>query len=594
MKKFAVGFLAFAVWIITNLSCGWLVGGYNWDVTFLRSYTLDEASTETAKRIDKPLSFKLFVSDKLASYSVDSYNYAAYITEILSRYQKLNPQNIRLEIIRTKAWSPEAKQAENAGIKAVQYDGIPVYFGLQAGDGNRFEHIAELIPERRPYLENDINRILRRFITKEQDTVGIVSSEIPLFAEGNKNKLWSLIDELAADYKLINVSEKAPYIPQEIKVLLVLNPNKLPPLFVYALDQYLMRGGNLVVFVDPYSEIDHFYRGYPPQSHSNITWLLKEWGIVYDNNKIVGSSGGALKIAGGLHYPLWFFASGQGYGRLHFRTPGSLAVDAKDGLNYNILVSSPADAGIIDTSLLRYASKKDAVEHFKGLNQSYNLAVKVSGDFVSGYTQGWFDGTEYEKDIPPFVFVSQPGASLTVVADSDFVSDDAWAVSGDVENPFFGTEPYADNAEFILRLIDNLITEGKGDAFPVAYPKHDDDSTIVQHIAEPLITASEYQRNELMAQHNELNRQIAEIKDLMFGADSGSSLQYRRRIKELEKKGKTCTEQLDYLKHMLNSQTENAINRLLWLNLIAYPLTLILVIFVICSLLRHVYLRRSK
>lgn len=594
MKKIAVGVLAFAVWIVINLSIGWIFGGYNWDITSSRNYTLDKASEETVLRLDKPVSFRLFVSDKLDSYNVESYNYAAYVTAILSQYQKINPQKIHFEIIRVKDWAPEAKQAEKAGIKAVPYENTHIYFGLQiSSDGHQYR-IAELIPGRRPYFENDINRILRRFITEEKYTVGIVSPEIPLLTKSNRQKLWSLFDELAMDYKFVHVSEDAPYIPQEIKVLLVLAPNQLPPLFVYALDQYLMRGGKLVVFVDPYSEVSHFYRGYPPLGNSNIRKFLEEWGIIYDYNRIVGSFSGALKVSGGIHYPLWFFTSGQGYKRLHFRTAGSLAIEAKDGLKYEVLLSSPEDAGTINAGLLRYASKKEAAKQFKGQNQSYNLAVKVSGEFISGYTHGYFDGTEYEKDIPPFFFVSQPDASLTVIADSDFVSDDSWAVSGDESNPVYGAEPYADNAEFILKLIDSLITEGEDNAIPVAYPKYSDEATIAQYIAEPLIAASEQQREELTVKHNKLRRQIAEIKDLMFGADAGSSLQYRRQIDELEQQDKESLSDLDYLERLLNYQTEIVINRLLWLNIIVYPLSLLMLISGFCFLLRRVNLRRNK
>lgn len=592
MKKMAVGVLAFVVWVAATLCCSRLFGGYGWDATFAHRYTLDKASVETVVRIKKPLVLRLFVSGNLSLYNAESQDYVAYVTAVLAQYQKLNPQKIRLEIVRVKPLSPEAEQAVKAGLKVLRYGDARGFFGLQVSGNGHQEHIAELIPERRPYLENDINRILRRFLADEKKTVGIVSAEIPLYSTGEKYKPLSLVDELAVDYKLVNVSEKAPYIPQDIKVLLILNPNKLPPLFVYALDQYLMRGGKLVVFVDPYSEISHFYHGYPPQSYSNINRLLEEWGIVYDSGRIVGSFGSALNVGDGLHYPLWFFTAGQGYERLHFRTPGSLTINAKDGLDYTVLAASPADAGTIDAALLRYASKKTAVESFKGKNQTYNLAVTVKGEFVSAYTQGWFDGTEYEEDIPPFVFVSQSGASLTVVADSDFFSDDSWSVSEDENNPFYGTKPYADNAEFILGLVDELVY-GES-ALPVAGPKHQDASTIAQRIAEPIIISSERERNELTAEHNQLRRQIAEIKDLMFGADAGSGLQYRRQIEELKKQDKYITERLDYLNQKLNSQTEAAVDRQLLLNIAVYPSVLLLLIAGICFFLRGANLRRCK
>ena len=181
MKKVAVGILAFVVWGALVLCCSLLWGGSGADMTLSRRYTPDKASVETVKRIDNPLFFRLFVSDKLASYDPESYNYAAYVTAMLSSYQKLNPDKIRLEVVRVKAWSSEAKKADKAGVYAVPYSDGYVYFGLQIGDGRQSYSIPRLIPGRRPYFENDINRSLLRYIEKEKTTVGIVSPEIPLF-----------------------------------------------------------------------------------------------------------------------------------------------------------------------------------------------------------------------------------------------------------------------------------------------------------------------------------------------------------------------------------------------------------------------------
>lgn len=594
MKKIAVGFLAFVVWMGTVLCCSRLFGGVGADMTSSRRYTPDEAAAATVMQIEKPLFFRLFVSDKLASYSTESYNYAAYVTAMLSSYQKLNPEKIRLEIIRVKALSAEARRAEEAGIEAVPYKGGVVYFGLQISDGSQNYQIAGLIPGRRPYFESDVNWILRRFIEKERTTVGIVSPEIPLSADTGKSKIWSLAEELAADYRLVGVSEKTPYIPGEIKVLLVLNPNRLPPLFVYALDQYLMRGGKLAVFVDPYSEAAHFYHGYPPQGKSDITPLLAEWGIAYDEKTVVGSLGSALKVAGGFYYPLWFFADGREKERLHFRTPGCLEINAKDRLTYEVLAASPQDAGTVEASALRYASKKDAAERFRGKGKSCNLAVEVRGDFVSHYSGGYFDGSEHEKDIPPFVFVSQPGASLTVIADSDFFSDDAWALSGDEKNPFHGAEPYADNAEFILNLVGRLAAGDSVPPFAAVSPKHVDTATIAERIAAPFAAAAEKEYNELNERQKELRRQIAENKDLLFGADAGSGLQYRSRIAELEKQMRENAGRLERLNLTLNYRTQAAVDRQLWLNVVIYPAALLLLIAGMCFWRRRINLKKSK
>ena len=47
------------------------------------------------------------------------------------------------------------------------------------------------------------------------------------------------------------VARDAKAIDADISVLLVVHPKELPPATLYALDQFVMRGGKLVAFVDP-------------------------------------------------------------------------------------------------------------------------------------------------------------------------------------------------------------------------------------------------------------------------------------------------------------------------------------------------------
>ena len=505
MKKTAIAFLAFIVWCVANLSCGLFWGGTQFDVTASRRYTLDKASQDIVKNISEPVTLRLYISNNLETYSRASYVYAKYVTNMLKQYQKISPQQIRLEIIRVKPYSPEAKIADDAGIKPIAVNDEYAYFGLQAVSGNKQRVMNELKPGREVYFENDINRILIDLQRTEKPIVGIVSTEIPLFDNVERKKTWSAINELRADYQLANVTDNVAYVPTDIKVLIVLNPNDLSSSFAYALDQYLMYGGKMIVFVDPYSEVAHFYKGFPPKGKTNMQKLLREWGIEYNYDEVVGSFAKGLNIEGAGRYPLWFFVSGNGYEQLHFRTPGALEIVPHDGVTYDVLASSPEDGGKISADFLRYTSKKNIAEHFKSEEKPYNLIVQAKGKFSSAYLHGYYDNTEYAEEMPPFMFEAQEGATLVVVADSDFISDDAWVMSSDEENPIYGAEPYADNAEFLLSLINELLDGAK---VSTAKLKHKDKKTIADSIAQPLSVLFEEQQSRLKTQYNLLQEQL--------------------------------------------------------------------------------------
>ncbi|MBQ8785209.1 MAG: GldG family protein [Alphaproteobacteria bacterium] len=593
MKKIVVGLVAFVVWVITNLSIEWIFGAFNFDTTSSKQYTLNNISVEAAKIINKPIKFKLYVSDNLSSYNLDAFNYANYVSAILGQYQKQNPQNISFEIIEIKPYSAEAKIAEIAGIKALPYNDEYVYFGLEINSDNEIRSIPELIIGRRAYFENDINRIIANLISENQTTVGIVSSDIPLFSNGTKQKVWSVTDEMMLDYKFVNISDRVAYIPTEVKLLIVLNPTNYPELFVYAIDQYLMRGGKLIIFVDPYSEISHYYKGFPPTSKTNIDGLIRSWGIDYDNNIAIGNLGQSLKIAGGIDYPLWFFTENNKYKKLHFRSPGHLNIIPREDLRYEVLVSSPKDSGIIDSNKMRYATKKSIAEHFENKKQIYNLAVKIKGTFISNYDKGFFDGTKHEKDIPPYEVLSNDNAEVVIIADSDFMSDDTWALSQDKNNRVYGTEPYADNGEFILSTINNLLKD-ENHHIKNSQPKYIDIMDITTKISKPIIEDSETRKRELTENYNKVQKQLDEAKFSMMTADAGTKIMYRQQIEKLQTEAQQYASELDKINAQIGYQTEKAINKLMLSNLLYYPLIILVVIGLLCYFLRNKNLKRIK
>ena len=575
-KKTAVAVAGFMAWILLNLCVGRIVGGWGVDMTSARKYTLDKRTQALVKAIDKPIRFKLYVGSDLASYSRSEYNYAQYVIGILSQYEKINHKQIQFEVVRVKPYSAEAKIAEEIGIKPISYNDEYMYFGLQVQSTDSQRVVSELVSGRAKYFENDINRILSDLINKNKTVVGIMSPSIPLFESGGKEKIWSIIDEMRFDYQLVHVTQNATYIPTDVKVLLIINPNDLSELQLYAIDQYLMYGGKLVVFADPYSEIAHFYKGYPPRGNTNLKEMLAHWGVEYDYNKVVGSFEKALNVDGETRYPLWFFADGEGYEKLHFRTAGVLNINPQSDVAYEVLVQSAKDAGTIDTEFLRYASKKNVAERFKSENKTYALAVKGQGHFSSYFNHGYYDGTEYADEVAPFLPESIKDATLVVVADSDFVSDDAWALSNDLANPIYGTVPYADNGEFLLSMVGSLAGQ------PAAVKlKYVNEHSIAEKVVEPFVAEASKLQSTLKSEYNLLQEQLHNGKVLAQLEDTGKQLTYRKELNELEQAAKQKNEEISRLRREVGYKSGRAINYLLGLNILVYPTIILLVLVVL-------------
>lgn len=584
-KKTYTYILSFVIWVIFCLSLGRLFGGEAFDLSKEKLFTLNTHSQKTAQSIANPINFRLYISSNLASYSRELYNYASYVTDILGQYQKQNPKNIKFEVVRPKPYSAEAQIAEEIGAAPIAFGDEYAYFALQIFNDDKKTIIPQLIPERRPYFENDINRILSAYINKQKPIVGFLSPEIPVFKSEGKIKSWTVIDQMAQYYKLLDIPTNALYIPANVKALVLLNPQELPPHFLYVLDQYVMGGGKLLIFVDPYSEVNHFYKGYPPRNKTNITDLLKHWGIEYDNSLSVGNYTQSVRLVDGTQYPLWFFTSAEGFEKLHFRTPGSIELTPQENLQYEILLKTPADGGEIKSEKLRYSNKKNAVEQYFSKQKTYNLAVKASGEFVSYYIN---DQIEPEENTPPFIYFSSPKAAVAVVADTDFFADDGWALSSDRKNLIYGTAPYADNAEYILSLIDYLLTEDKN-SFSDYTPKYFDNSNIAAEIAQPQLLKTVEIKNKLENTCKKERDSIRKLKNIILLSEKGKALQYRKQLAEEEKLLQKCTNELEKLNTQNLHITKSKLYLLITLNTFAFPMAIIVIMALI-----YFFARRNK
>ena len=67
---------------------------------------------------------------------------------------------------------------------------------------------------------------------------------------------WVLANELKREFDVKEVPMSAKEIDKDINVLLLIHPRDAQPQTEYALDQFVLRGGKLIAFVDPYAYFD--------------------------------------------------------------------------------------------------------------------------------------------------------------------------------------------------------------------------------------------------------------------------------------------------------------------------------------------------
>lgn len=563
------GALLALLFVTANLLVSRLVGGRQLDATASGRYTLTEESLKTVAALRQPVTIRLYVSEKLQSAWDELGAHAARTTAFLARCVLAAPDKIRLEIRRIKPFSDMEKQAVSEGMLPFPENEEELYFGLKviAADGCS-ALIPALKPERRALLESDLNRILHGLNEERKVKIGVFSPRLPFSPDGKGSAFASLAALLQEYYEVFEIPAGSSLVPQDISVVLALDPGRLPPVFAYALDQYVMRGGKVVFLVDPYSEVRHALQGYPPRPDAEMGEYLKTWGIDYHAEQVAGDVLRGERVKGGdgryRVYPLWFWAKGEDGRPLRFHTPGSLlAAENFADLHFSELAATGGQSGDIAAEKIRYASKTQVILDYNQDNKKRVLALLAEGKFRSHYRGGILDKA---KSAQPYLPFAVRDAAVAVVADSDFAADELWVASRDPENPVYGIVPYAGNAAFLLGLIDRL--SGRAVVPPSVSPE----APGAANIAETLyLKSAEKLREEKEKFDAKEAASSARLRRLKKSLTDSEDVSRRREIERAENENRRDRKALQNLERQIAAAADDRLELFVWLCFVVFP-----------------------
>ena len=563
------GVLLALLFVIANLLVSRLVGGRQLDATASGRYTLTEESLKTVAGLRQPVTIRLYVSEKLQSAWDELGAHAARTTAFLARCVLAAPDKIRLEIRRIKPFSDMEKQAVSEGMLPFPENEEELYFGLKviAADG-RSALIPALKPERSALLESDLNRILHGLNEERKVKIGVFSPRLPFSPDGKGSAFASLAALLQEYYEVFEIPAGSSLVPQDISVVLALDPGRLPPVFAYALDQYVMRGGKVVFLVDPYSEVRHALQGYPPRPDVEMGEYLKTWGIDYHAERVAGDVLRGERVKGGdgryRVYPLWFWAKGEDGRPLRFHTPGSLlAAENCADLHFSELAATGGQSGDIAAEKIRYASKTQVILDYNQDNKKRVLALLAEGKFRSHYRGGILDKAKSAQSYLPFAVRD---AAVAVVADSDFAADELWVASRDPENPVYGIVPYAGNAAFLLGLIDRL--SGRAVVPPSVSPEVPGAANIAETL---YLKSAEKLREEKEKFDAKEAASSARLRRLKKSLTDSEDVSRRREIERAENENRRDRKALQNLERQIAAAADDRLELFVWLCFVVFP-----------------------
>jgi len=464
----ALAFLAF------NIFSSLLFTNARLDLTEQKLYTISEGTRTILDELDAPIELELFYSDAAVRELVVLRNYARRVEELLRAYERAAGGKLKLKVIDPQPFSEEEDRAAELGLQAVPLDrgGDKVYFGLA---GTSAEGNIQTIPffplDQEEFLEYEISRLVQSLATAQMPVVGVLSG---LQINGGFDMRtqqatppWMVLENIRQLFHIESLKQDIDLIPTHVSVLMLVHPKQLPEQTLYAVDQFVMRGGKLLVFVDPYSEADPGSvmgpGGFAEEKASELEPLFKAWGLRMVADQVVADASFAMSV-------------GMGTERRAVRHPGWLslpqhALDAQDVTTASLENLTMASTGFLEplehartrfTPLIQSsgfampveAARLDTLQNpeelLRGLEptgERYTLAARIQGAAQSAYP----DGIEGRKD----GLKESANINVIVVADTDLLSDRMWVQVQD----FFGQrlpQPWADNGSFVVNALDNL------------------------------------------------------------------------------------------------------------------------------------------
>ena len=597
----AVLFLA-----LTVLSTA-LFRGFRIDLTENQLYTLADGTRNILQGIDEPINVYLFYSRRASESVPQLRTYSQRVTELLEEFVEQSDGGLRLHQIDPLPFSEEEDRAAQFGLQGVTLGGIgadPIYFGLAATNAiGDVETIPFFQPDREAFLEYDLAKLVHTLARPERPVVGILS-ELPMTSgfdpnTGRPREPWVVAAQLEQLFEVRPVTAGVGTIDEDISVLMVVHPKMLDDRTLYALDQFVMRGGRLIAFVDPMSdaELPSDMAGASAalfqDRSSSLARLFDTWGWEVPTDEIVLDREFALTVnSGGAQGPvrhlgfLGVDATGLSgddvvtadLDRVNLASTGHIVLADDAAVTLTSLITTSEQAGIAPTEQMRFLPDPAVLEDsFVSRGERLQLAARLTGELTTAFPEGPPATADEESDepLPEHLAASEGSVNVVVVADTDILSDRLWV---QVQN-FFGQpiyQAFADNGAFANNAIDNLI--GSSDLISVrsrgTYSRPFERVEALRAEADAAYRAEQQRLEDALAETERALAELQSAKDddsLLIISDEQQAELLRFQEQRLQ-----IRQQLRDVQHDLDRSIEDLGTRIKLVNIFLVPLLFLL------------------
>lgn len=472
------------------------------DLTEGNLFTLSTGSEELLDGLAKerkgddessPLEIRFYVTRGEKGVPVVVNEHGTRVEDLLDQYKAYAGSNLELQKINPRRDTDAEELAVNDGIRLLNN---AFYIGMAVSYLDSTEVIPVLDPSRATNLEYDISRAIKNVLKLKEDreVVGVMSSlnvwggadptnPMAMMNRGQQQPPWYFLQQLQRDFNVERIEPAATEIPATVNVLLLIHPKNVSKATEYALDQFVLRGGKLIAFVDPLAQRDDSGQQNPQMripgmgGGSNLNRLFSKWGVPFDNSQVVADFNYRLNprdpIAQGRMQPAYLALNRNALnssevvtrdlGTLRLPYAGSFDIsNIATGLKVTELITSSEQAKLVDGMSSQFNGDKIMDSFLTGSEdgkpvgtKKHILALKLGGKFTTAFPDGKPSAEDTDSSNPDakpesteHLTESTEDNFVCLIGDTDILVDDHFLL----QQRFLISE----NITFVQNLVDHF------------------------------------------------------------------------------------------------------------------------------------------
>ena len=578
------------------------------DLTQEKLYTLSDGTRTILKKLDGPVEIRFYCTQGEKEMPAQFKAYAQRVEDLLSEYRQHANGNIVVKKFNPRPDSDAEDSAQLDGVEGQMLpNGEQLYLGIAVSYLDAKAALPFLSPEREKLLEYDVSRAITRVVSPEKPTVGLMTP-LPMFGMPMNPMMmrmgqqpqepWVVIGELQRDFTLKQIQMDVDKIDDDVKVLVVVHPKNISDKAQYAIDQFVLRGGKLIAFLDPVAIMDRSDQQQNPMmpnmgGGSSMEKLLKAWGLSFDTTKVIADRSFTTRFMRNNRpeeAPAVLSLNPAGINKEDVVTSqidsllvpfaGSFTGTPAEGLKKTVLLYSTPQSQLVEGFMAQMGG--DAItKDFKASGTTNAIAVRLAGKFKTAFPDGKPSDPKPEDDkkeekkeetkAEESLKESKSENVVVLVGDADMLYDQFCV---QIQNIFGQKIIIPRNGN--LNLAQNVVEQMTGDSNLIGVRSRATLNRPFTVVQEMQAKAEESYRNKIKELEGSLQETQTKLNELQAKKEKGQqrfilSPEQQTELENFRKREAEVKRELKEVRKNLRKDIDSLENTLKWANIAGMP-----------------------